>query len=126
MSKRYYLGNIKSDAENSNHNGWVVGEFMEDPVRNTEAVEIKYWEFQPGVTGHATKTSTAYEVTILLEGEMMGAIDTEEITLRAGEYVAIQPGVENNLAKSAISFVRGITIKAPSDSNNKTLKAEAK
>jgi quercetin dioxygenase-like cupin family protein len=119
--KRFYIGSLKYDAENESNNGWVIGEYKDDPIRKTKDVEIKYFEFQEGITGHDKKVSSVFEVNILFEGEFEGEVDDQPITLKANEYLVIPPGISNNVAKVAKKITRGITIKAPSDSNNKTI-----
>ena len=116
----YYKGNLRVDAESA-HAGWVVGEFMEDKFRNTKDVEIKYWEFPVGKTDHAAKTSTAIEITIVLEGEIRGVVAGESTVIGAGEYIVMQPNTPNNIVHTIAASARGITIKAPSNVNNKTL-----
>ncbi len=116
----YYVGNIREDAKNGSHRGWVVGSFMEDElVQKNDAVEILYWEFEPGKIDHPTKTSSIIEVTIILEGSITGEIEGKPITLSKGQYIVIRPGVVNNIAQNALEKVVGITIKAPSDPSAK-------
>jgi len=118
----YYIGDLKYDAKNGGHRGWVVGEFMEeDTVRKNEAVEILYFEFPPGKIEHPTKVSSIIEVTILLDGDMGGMIDDREIHLKKGEYVVISPGTVNNTARYTETGVKGLTIKAPSDTTAKKI-----
>ena len=48
MDQNYYIGNLRNDSLNGGNNGWVVGKFMEDGVRQTDDLELKYWEFHAG------------------------------------------------------------------------------
>src|SRR5215467_13217524 len=54
--KRLILqGNFRDDSLNGVNRGWIVGSFIKDGPRRTEDVEIKYWEYPPGPTGHGRK-----------------------------------------------------------------------
>lgn len=118
----YYVGNLRHDATTNTHRGWVVGKFMEDgTVAKNDAVELLYWEFNPGLTGHPTKTSTIIEITIILEGSIAGEIEGKPIVLKKGQYIVIKPGTINNIAQNALERVVGLTIKAPSDPGAKTV-----
>ena len=125
--QNYYIGDLKYDAKNCGHRGWVVGSFMEeDTVRKNEAVEILYFEFLPGEINHPTKISSIIEVTIIIEGDMSGRIEDKEITLKKGEYIVIKPGTVNNIAQKTASGVKGLTVKAPSDVSAKKIVNETK
>lgn len=113
--ERFYIGNFSSDAKKSGHHDWFVGTFMEPGPRQTDAVEIKYWEFPVGESAHETKVSNTFETTFILAGEVRGEIDGRPINLKKGEYVVIQPGVSNNLVQEVVEFAKGLTVKAPSD-----------
>ncbi len=115
MKEDYYIGNLRKDSLEGKNKGWVVGNFMDAGARQTDKLEVKYWEFKKGETGHTEKISTTTEFTFVMEGEVAGTIDDREITLNKGEYIFIKPGVKNNIAKRALLDVKGITIKAPSD-----------
>jgi quercetin dioxygenase-like cupin family protein len=114
-TETFYLGNFRSDALNGQHHGWVVGAFMEDGPRQTDAVEIKYWEFPVGEAMHDKKISSTFETTFILEGKVSGEVNGQPIRLTKGDYVVIQPGVSNNVVKEVVEPARGLTIKAPSD-----------
>lgn len=118
----YYIGDLRHDATTNTHRGWVVGSFMEEGLaqKNNE-VEILYWEFEAGPIKHPTKISTILEVTIILKGSIAGEIDGKALVLKNGQYIVIRPGTVNNIAQKALEKVVGITIKAPSDPNAKTI-----
>ena len=116
----YYIGNMRDDAKNGGHRGWVVGKFLEEgKVAKTDDVEILYWEFPPGKIDHPTKVSTIIEITIILKGKIAGNIEEKPIIISQGEYIVIKPGTVNNIAQNALEDVVGITIKAPSDPSAK-------
>ncbi|HUS26122.1 MAG TPA: hypothetical protein VMY99_02125 [Nevskiaceae bacterium] len=115
----YYIGNFKQDS--AHHQGWFVGEFIEQKPRQTRLFEIKYWHFAVGPTKRRNKTSTATECTLLLKGHVQGSINGQPIELHAGEYAVIPPGMVNNLEEKVLQAAEGLTIKAPSNVHNKTI-----
>ncbi len=73
--KRYYVGNFSTDARSGETRGrrrWFVGAMMDEgDHRRTHLVEVKYWDFHTlGPSGHAGKTSTAFECTLILKGRV--------------------------------------------------------
>lgn len=119
--KNFYIGDFKKDSQEGQNRNWILGTFMDDAARKTEAVEIKYWEFPVGDTTHPTKISTTIECTIILEGKIEGIIDDAEIELSQGQYVVIPPHTKNNLMLRVIKLAKGFTIKAPSDPKAKKI-----
>jgi quercetin dioxygenase-like cupin family protein len=120
VERSFYHGSMERDSRGP-YRGWLLGSFVVDHVRKVDELEIKYWEFDQGLTDHPRKTSDIVEFTTLLEGMVRGEIDEEEILLRAGEYVIIPRGVPNNTVIEAIRPSRGLTVKAPSDPTAKRL-----
>lgn len=112
----FYTGKYVSDC--TDHRGWFIGTFM-DGVRKTDAVEVKYFEGE--IDNHSTKISKTFECTMVIAGEMSGEINGEPITLSAGSYVVIPPGVPNNLTIKSSEDLKGFTIKAPSDPGAKKI-----
>jgi uncharacterized cupin superfamily protein len=94
---------------------------MESGPRRTGDVEIKYWEYPVGPTGHRAKISKTTEVTFILEGETVAEIDGERLVLRVGDYVVIQPDTPNNTVVEILSNAAGLTVKAPSDPSAKKI-----
>ena len=94
---------------------------MQEGPRYSKDLEIKYWEFPVGPTGHAKKVSSIIECTFILAGTVTGELDGHPLTLTAGDYVVIHPGTPNNLAMDVTAPVAGMTIKAPSDTVAKTI-----
>jgi len=119
MKENYYIGLLSKDSLEGKNNGWVVGKFMERGVRKSDQLEVKYWEFKKGDTGHKLKISRTIEFTYIIEGEVQGIVDGEEIIFKKGEYIVIKPEIENNVTQLALSDIKGITIKAPSDPSAK-------
>ena len=118
----YYVGSFKKDANEGNHRGWIVGTFMEELPRKTEALEIRYWDFKVGEdTKHPTKMSGTIECTFILKGKTRAFIGSEEVILKEGDYVVIEPGTPNNLIVEILEDTIGLTIKAPSDPSAKTV-----
>ncbi len=109
----YYVGNYKQDSPN--YHGWLLGSFVAEGPRKTDAVEVKYWEFNPGPNDHPLKTSSIIECTLVLLGHTEALINNKIHQLQAGSYVVIQPDTPNNLMHNVKEFTTGITIKAPSD-----------
>ena len=60
----YKIGRYSQDSKA--HNGWFIGTFMEDGAAKTDAVEIKYWQYDTGPVAHDTKISQIYECTMIL------------------------------------------------------------
>lgn len=119
--KKYYTGSYREDGLNGPNAGWLVGRFKDEPPLKNDAVEIKYWEYKAGPAKHDTKVSSIIECTFILKGSVEGMIDGKRLTFRAGEYVVIKPGTPNNLVINVLEDVAGLTIKAPSDPNAKTI-----
>jgi quercetin dioxygenase-like cupin family protein len=114
----YYKGNFYQDYkdEKETKNGWLVGRFM-DGYRHSEEMCIKFWQFKKGEEKtHSMKYEIkAVECNILLEGEVRGIVDGNEIIFKAGEYIVIPPQTKNNIIIEVLKEpVKGFTVKAPS------------
>ncbi len=116
---KYYVGDYREDARKGGHRHWIIGKFMGQRPRKTSKLEVKYWDFHIGKTDHPAKESRTLECTFILSGKVSGNIDGKEVTLSAGQYAAIGPGVPNNLVEYVIRRAKGLTIKAPSDPHAK-------
>ena len=113
----FYQGNYK--IESKEKGGWFIGHFM-DNLRRSENIEIKYWEFEPGIPNHKKKSQKqATEITLILKGKIEGIIEGEKIKLDAGDYVYIPAGVVSGFPDNVLEYVEGITIKFPSIPNDK-------
>ena len=124
MSNAFYVGDYKSDGLNGPNSGWIVGTFIDSEPRKNEALEIKYWEYAAGdVVKQYLKTSSIIECTFILKGSTRCLIDDQEIILKGGDYIVIQPGTPNNTVAEIIEDVVGLTIKAPSDPSAKKIVA---
>lgn len=122
MNKSFYVGNLRSDALNGQNRNWVVGTFLQDPQRQADQMEVKYWEYAKGETvGHGIKTSETIEWTYILKGKTRAILGEDVVTLHAGEYVLIHPGTPNNTVAEILEDTQGITVKSPSDPNAKKL-----
>ena len=122
MKTSYYVGNFREDGLNGPNRGWIVGTFIENAPRKNEEVEIKYWEFKAGdVVGHGIKTSEIIECTFILKGKTTCLIGDDEIELKQGDYIVIEPGTPNNTVAEILEDAAGLTIKAPSDPSAKKL-----
>lgn len=116
MSNSYYIGDFRDDALNGPNRGWILGTFKQDEPRKNDAVEVKYWERKAGeAPNHPTKVSATIECTLILKGKTRCMVDGQETTLKAGDYIVIQPGTPNNTVVEVLEDAAGITIKAPSD-----------
>lgn len=122
MAKSYYIGNFREDGLNGPNRGWIVGTFIKDAPRKNEEVEIKYWEYKAGeVVNHGMKVSAIIECTFILKGKTKCLIGDDEIELRQGDYIVIQPGEPNNTVAEILEDTSALTIKAPSDPTAKRL-----
>ena len=119
MDQNYYLGSFRDDALNEPNHGWIVGKFKDKLPRKNDEVEIKYWEFETGLTDHPQKVSSIIECTFILSGKARGIIEGKEVILNAGDYIVISPGVKNNTVVEILEPTTGLTIKAPSDPSAK-------
>lgn len=119
MIKPFYTGSYKNDGLNEPNHGWIVGKFKDEAPRKNNEVEIKYWEFEVGLTDHVTKESAIIECTFILSGKVKGIVAGEEVILEAGDYIVIEPGVPNNLVIEILDYATGLTVKAPSDPSAK-------
>jgi len=124
MNKSFYVGSYKEDGLKGPNRGWILGNFQDppiDPPRDSLDVEVKYWAFKAGPTGHKAKESAIIECTLILKGKVKGVINGQEVVLSAGEYFVIKPGVQSNIPTEALEDTEGLTIKAPSDPSAKKL-----
>jgi quercetin dioxygenase-like cupin family protein len=121
MEVTFYRGNFRKDSRQGVNRGWIVGSFIEDGPRRTEDVEIKYWEYHPGPTGHGRKVSGIIEVTFILKGKTLAEIGDERLVLEAGDYVVIPPNTPNNTVLDILEDAAGLTVKAPSDISAKNV-----
>ena len=120
----FYKGNFR--IESKEKGGWFIGHFM-DNCRKSENIEIKYWEFEPGVPRHDKKyQKQSWEITLILKGKIEGIIEGERIKLEAGDYVMIPPSVKNGFPDNVFEYVEGITIKFPSIPGDKVALSENK
>ena len=122
QNSNYYVGEFRKDSIEGPNFGWIIGRFMKDPPRKNEEVEIKYWEFKVDEeSNHPKKVSSIIECTFVLSGKLKAIIDNEEIILKQGDYIVIKPGIMNNTISQVLENATGLTIKAPSDLNTKTI-----
>jgi len=119
MNKSFYTGSYQNDGLNEPNHGWIVGKFKDEAPRKNNEVEINYWEFEVGLTNHPTKESTIIECTFVLSGKVKGIVAGEEVILKAGDYIVIEPGVSNNIVIEILENATGLTVKAPSDPSAK-------
>ena len=94
---------------------------MNNPASRTDAVEVKYTEFDTGLTNHGLKTSATYECSIVITGMARAFIDGNEHIIESGDYIAIQPNTPNNLVAEILKPIKIITIKAPCDPSAKQI-----
>ena len=122
MRGEYYVGSFREDGLNGPNRGWIVGTFMKDLPRKNEQVEVKYWEYKAGENvGHGIKISSIIECVFILKGKTRCTIGDDEITLNAGDYVVIKPGVLSNVVVEIIEDTSALTVKAPSDPTAKKI-----
>lgn len=100
---------------------------MKDPQRNTDQVEVKYWEYKKGEkVKDYLKTSATTEWTYIIKGKIKARVDDTEVTLSAGDYILIHPNTPNNTVAEILEDVQAITVKAPSDQKAKKILAATK
>jgi quercetin dioxygenase-like cupin family protein len=113
--KTFYVGNLRDDAVHGKNHGWVVGTFLQDLPRQTDHMEVKYWEYPKGVPGHDTKTSVdVTEWVYILKGKSRALLGDQEIIVQAGDYVLIHPGTISNVLLEVLEDIQGVTVKSPS------------
>lgn len=93
----FAVGNAEVDASRLRSQGWFVGHFVDEGIRNTDAVELK-WGVH-AVDGPALAASynrTAHTLAILISGsfnvEFPDRGDVARLR-RAGDYVLFGPRV---------------------------------
>lgn len=96
MSIGWYVGNANDDA--GTNRGWLLGHFMSDEVRNTDAVEVK-WGIHPAGQRRDGWTATEQRTTLLLliSGRFRLDLPTGSVTLErqgvsCGERASTTPG----------------------------------
>ncbi len=122
----YVVGSMEQDATQIDRGGWIIGSFFpkdgDDGSRNCDALEVKYWSFDPGgADAHGEKVSSTVEWTYLLSGRVRARIGDETVELAGGDYVLIHPGTPNNVVAEVLESTVAITVKAPSRPDAKKL-----
>ena len=122
MNKDYYIGDFRKDGLEGPNRGWIVGKFIESGPRLSDDVEIKYWQYKSGEQVKSyLKTSEIIECTFILRGRTKCIVGDQEVELKTGDYIVIEPGTPNNTVAEIIENVEGLTIKAPSDPSAKKI-----
>jgi hypothetical protein len=98
MTTTSYVGNTNDDADTNR--GWLLGHFMGDETRNTDAVEIK-WSLHPAGQRRDGWTDGEQRTTLLLlvSGQFRLDLPHRSVTLqRQGDYVIWGKDTESLLA----------------------------
>ncbi|MBV8180453.1 MAG: signal peptidase I [Mycobacterium sp.] len=112
MSIGWYIGNANDDA--GTNRGWLLGHFMSDEVRKTDALEVK-WGIHPAGQRRDGWTATEQRTTLLLliSGRFRLDLPTGSVTLeRQGDYVVWGKGIDHSWQAEDDSTV--ITVRWPS------------
>ncbi|SLH42011.1 cupin domain-containing protein [Mycobacteroides abscessus] len=121
----YIAAQLSDEAKRLGRRGWVIGAFFDrdDPNYCTD-LEVKFGQYRAGENPkHPAKISQTTEWTMILAGAVRAWVDGDQVTLHAGDYILIRPGIPNNTLVEVLEDVTVLTVKAPSDPSAKTILA---
>ena len=113
MADNWYTGNAGDDS--TQYRGWLLGHFIPDGPRHSEAVEVK-WGIHPAGEARAgwATDETRTTLVMLMRGRFEVELSTGKVVLgRQGDYVVWGPGVDHTWSAVADSVV--LTIRWPSE-----------
>lgn len=108
----WHVGNAAIDAKD--HRGWLVGHFMDDDVRRSQDVEIK-WGVHAGGEARAEWQGDEHRTTVLLliKGRFRIELSVDSFLLEhEGDYAMWGAGVGHSWRAEEDSVV--VTIRWPS------------
>jgi hypothetical protein len=110
------LGNANQDGVPTR--GWLIGHFVDDPIRRTEQVEVK-WAHDPAGDARSDWVRGEQRTTfcMLISGRFrlhlaQGGREASAILARQGDYALWGPGVDHRWAAEEDSVV--LTVRWPS------------
>lgn len=112
MADSWYTGNAGVDS--TQYRGWLLGNFIPDGPRHSDAVEVKWGVHPSGETraGWATD-ETRTTMVLLVSGRFEVELPTSKVLLsHQGDYVVWGPGIDHAWRAEASSIV--ITVRWPS------------
>ena len=110
---KFYIGKYKKDAKKTN--GWFLGHSINDGIRKTDKIQLKYWGFKKGKNmENKALTHKLSEYSIILKGKIDGEIGGQKIELEAGDYIIVGAGVPHKYPINIYEDVEAFTFRAPS------------
>ena len=112
MADNWYTGNAGDDAEQ--YRGWLLGHFIPEGPRHSDAVEIKWGVHPAGDRRADWATDEARSTLVLLvSGRFEVELSTGKVLLeRHGDYLVWGPGVDHTWSALNESVV--LTVRWPS------------
>lgn len=112
MADNWYTGNAGTDA--TDHRGWLLGHFVPDGPRRTEALEVKWGTHHAGQQRPEWATDEDRSTLVLLvSGRFRVELSTGTVVLqRQGDYLMWGPGIDHSWHAEQDSIV--ITVRWPS------------
>ena len=112
----YKIDNIKKFSESGD---WICGQFLKDGLLNTDLVEVKVSQMDPGFVEPEHIHPIGIDVVIILEGEVSYKIGGEVKCLTDGDFIFIKNPVPEAVVE-VHRTTRYIVIRTPSVKDNKT------
>ena len=114
---KYFVGKIQ---DNLKENGWFFGHFAENPLLRSNDVEVAWQDIsnKKAETKDKHTHKIAVELNIVLSGRMRLTIDGNPVTVTAGEFYVVYPGVVVDKVEADENTI-DLCIKAPSVPNDK-------
>jgi quercetin dioxygenase-like cupin family protein len=112
VTDTWYTGNASDDA--ADYRGWLIGNFVPNGPRHSEAVEIK-WGIHPAGQAREQWATDEQRTTavLLVRGRFRVELSTGPALLeKVGDYVLWGPGIDHTWAAQEDSIV--ITVRWPS------------
>ena len=112
MTENWYTGNAGEDA--GQYRGWLLGHFIPDGPRHSDAVEVKWGVHPSGDTRDEWSTGeTRTTFVLLISGRHEIELRTGKVLLsRPGDYVVWGPGIDHTWRADQDSVL--LTVRWPS------------
>lgn len=99
MAQKYLVGNINDYQESR---GWISGSFFPKEILNhDENVEIKIERLDSSITIKKHHHTRRKSWVLVIEGEIQFLVDDQEVNLKSGDFLIMDPGVTEEVTKSS-------------------------